>query len=132
MVITKPITKLMKIIMNRFLDLVIIVPVLSPIGVMESSTPTLKKSMPTISRAAPTRNVIKILGGIGAMVKHSKSTIPSIGSTAFMVSENFSENLLLSRECGNFNLQVTFLILCGKHINIINMHIGIFSYIKIH
>ena len=118
--------------MNRFLDLVIMVPVLSPIGVMESSTPTLKKSMPTISRAAPTRNVIKMLGGIGAIVKHSTSTIPRIGITAFIVSENFSENLLFSRECGSFNLQGTFLILCGEHINIINMHIGIFAFNKIH
>ena len=47
-----------------------------------------------------------------------------------MVSENFSENLLLSLECGSFNLQVTFLILCGEHINIINMHIGIFHILK--
>ena len=93
MVIKNPITKLTKITMNMFLDLVITVPVRSPIGVMEISTPTLKNSIPTIKRRAPIKKVINILGGIGAIEKHSNSTIASIGMTAFSVSVNFSLNL---------------------------------------
>lgn len=76
-----------------FLDFVIMVPTRSPMGVMDISTPTLKNNIPMMSRAAPTRNVIKMLGGMGAMVKHSSKTMPRIGNTAFNVSENFSLNL---------------------------------------
>ena len=67
-------------------------PTFSPIGVMESSTPTLKSSIPAINKTAPTRKVIRMLGGIGAMVKQSNNTITKIGNTAFRVSENFSSN----------------------------------------
>ena len=70
-----------------------IVPVRSPIGVMDISTPTLKKSIPTISKPAPIKKVIRILGGIGAMVKQSNKTMASIGMTALSVSVNFSLNL---------------------------------------
>ena len=68
-VIKKPITKLTKITIKRFLDLVMMVPVLSPIGVMDTSTPTLKNNIPIINKMAPIKKVIRILGGIGAMVK---------------------------------------------------------------
>lgn len=46
-----------------------------------------------MSNAAPMRNVKRMLGGMGAMVKHRSKTIAKIGSTAFRVSENFSWNL---------------------------------------
>ena len=69
------------------------VPVLSPIGVMDTSTPTLKNSIPIINNIAPIKKVIRTLGGIGAMVKQSNKTMASIGMTAFRVSANFSLNL---------------------------------------
>ena len=53
---------------------------------MDRSTPTLKSSIPTISRTAPMRNAIRILGGMGAVVKHRTRTIARIGKTAFRVS----------------------------------------------
>jgi len=92
-VIKNPMIKLMSITINTFLDFVIMVPVRSPIGVMDNSTPTLKKSIPIISKIAPIKKVIRILGGIGAMEKHNNNTIASIGTTAFKVSVNFSLNL---------------------------------------
>ena len=92
-VIKKPITKLTKITIKRFLDLVMMVPVLSPIGVMDTSTPTLKNNIPIINKMAPIKKVIRILGGIGAMVKQSNKTMASMGMTAFRVSVNFSLNL---------------------------------------
>lgn len=87
-----PIIKVIKITIKMFLDLVMTEPVRSPIGVMDISTPTLKNSIPTINRTAPHKNVIKMLGGIGVMVKHNINTIASIGITAFNVSDNFSLN----------------------------------------
>ena len=75
-----------------FFDLVIMEPTRSPMGVMDNSTPTLKNSIPTIKRMAPIRNVIKTLGGIGAIEKHRNSTMIKMGSTAFKVSINFSWN----------------------------------------
>ena len=39
-----------------------------------------------------TKNVISILGGMGAMLKQSSNTMASIGNTAFRVSANFSLN----------------------------------------
>ena len=75
-----------------FFDLVMIEPTRSPIGVMDNSTPTLNSSIPTIKRMAPMRNVIKMLGGIGAIGKQRSNTIIKIGSTAFRVSISFSLN----------------------------------------
>ena len=65
-------------------------PTRSPIGVIELSTPTLKSSIPSISNTAPIKNVTRVLGGIGVIVKHSTNTIAKIGKTAFIVSVNFS------------------------------------------
>ena len=79
--------------MESFFDLVIMVPTLSPIGVMDSYTPTLKSSIPTIKKTAPIKKAIKILGGMGAIVKHKIRTIARMGKTAFKVSDNFSFNL---------------------------------------
>ena len=92
MVIINPMIKLIRMTINTFLDFVMMEPTRSPIGVIDISTPTLKKSMPTINRTAPTRKVIRILGGIGAMEKHNINTIAKIGKTAFRVSVSFSLN----------------------------------------
>jgi len=86
MVIINPIIKPIKIMTESFLDFVIMVPTLSPMGVMDNSTPTLKSSIPTINKTAPIKNVIKILGGMGAIVKHNNKTIARMGKTAFIVS----------------------------------------------
>ena len=110
-VITNPIIKLTNMTIKTFLDFVIIVPVRSPIGVMDNSTPTLNNSIPIISKPAPTKKVIKMLGGIGAMVKQRSSTIPKIGSTAFIVSANFSINFPLSCLCCSCNLSKAFLLI---------------------
>ena len=75
-------------------------PTRSPMGVMDISTPTLNKSMPAISSTAPTRKVIRMLGGMGAMVKHNSNTMPRMGKTAFRVSLSFSLNF----ECKNDNV----------------------------
>ena len=91
-VMIKPMIKVMSTTMISFFERVMTEPVRSPIGVMDNSTPTLKKSIPTINRMAPIIKVINILGGIGAMEKHSNSTMIKIGSTAFKVSVNFSWN----------------------------------------
>ena len=66
-------------IIKRFFDFVTIEPTRSPIGVMDMSTPTLKNSIPIINSVAPIKNVSRILGGIGAIEKHSKRTISKIG-----------------------------------------------------
>lgn len=105
MVMIKPIIKLIRITINTFLDFVMMEPTRSPIGVIDISTPTLKKSMPTINRTAPIRKVIRILGGIGAMEKHNSNTIAKIGKTAFRVSVSFSLNL----DCKNSKISSTFL-----------------------
>ena len=58
------------------------VPTRSPMGVMAISAPWVKNIMPTISSTAPSKKHSRMLGEMGAMLKHSSSTIPMIGSTA--------------------------------------------------
>ena len=91
-VIMTPSIKLANTIIQIFFDLVMQVPTLFPIGVMAVSAPTVKKAIPTMRRAAPIRNDISILLGMGAIVKHSKRTIQVIGSTeeidSFILSFN--------------------------------------------
>ena len=110
-VITNPMIKPTRITMLSFLLFVIVVPTLSPIGVMERSTPIEKSSIPTIRSTPPIRNAITILGEIGAMVKQSRSTIAMIGNTAFRVSTNFSLNfdLLIL----NNNRRLSVFLLCS-------------------
>ena len=95
MVIRKPSRKPSDSITQSFFDRVMQVPTRSPMGVMASSAPREKNVMPTISRTPPIRNAMRILGGIGAMVKLSSSTMPIIGSTAFRDSSSFSCSLVL-------------------------------------
>ena len=95
MVITSPRIKLSKIITDSFLDWVIQVPTLSPIGVIESSTPRVKNIIPATKSTAPSKNAISMLGDIGAIVKQSTRTMPIIGITAFSASFNFSCSFVL-------------------------------------
>ncbi len=74
------------------MDLVRLLPTISPIGVMERSTPRVKNTIPIVNRTAPIRNASKMLGEIGAIVKHNSKTMPTTGSTAFKVSFSFSRN----------------------------------------
>lgn len=57
-------------------------PTPSPMGIMAMSAPREKKPMPTISRMAPSRNIISVPTGIsGARVKLSASTMAVMGMT---------------------------------------------------
>ena len=80
---------------GNFLDCAILVPIRSPIGVMDNSAPKVKNIMPTIRRIAPIIKDIRIPGGIGAIVKLKNNTIPMIGNTASNDSFNFSSNFVL-------------------------------------
>jgi hypothetical protein len=77
-------------------------------GVIDISTPTLKNNIPTINKIAPIKNVIRILGGIGAIEKHKSKTIARIGRTAFNVSVSFSLNF--ERLNNNYIKRLSFLI----------------------
>ena len=92
MVMINPMINVINTTIRMFLDLVIMEPTRSPMGFMDNSTPTLKKSIPIIKSTAPMRNVIKMLGGIGAIEKQRSNTIIKIGSIAFRVSISFSLN----------------------------------------
>ena len=106
MVITNPIINEITTITNTLLDRVIMEPTFSPMGVIDNSTPTLKNNIPTINKVAPIKNVIRTLGGIGAMEKHKSNTINKLGTTAFSVSENFYLKLDLNEN----NIYNLFLI----------------------
>ncbi len=90
MVITNPRIKPRTTITHSLLLLVMVLPTLSPMGVMESSAPRVKNIMPTISSTPPARNSSRIPGGTGATLKHKKSTIPITGRTALNASSSFS------------------------------------------
>ena len=89
-VIITPSRKLTKTITHTLFDLVMHEPTLLPIGVIAVSAPTVKNAIPTISITAPVRKDTSILLGIGAIVKHSRSTITVIGSTDVRASFSFS------------------------------------------
>ena len=89
---------------------VISAPVREPMGVMEVSAPSVKNIMPTMIITAPSKKHSRMLGEMGAMEKHSTSTIPMIGSTACMASVSFS----LSLRQGMFNLTTAFLFELGR------------------
>ena len=95
-VIRKPSTKPSGSMSQTRFVCVMLAPTRSPIGDIASSAPRLKSIMPTISNTAPMRNAIRMLVGIGATVKHSSSTMPMIGSTAFSDSFNFSCSFVFS------------------------------------
>lgn len=63
-------------------------------GVIASSAPRVKNIIPITRSTAPNKNISKIPGGTGAIVKLNNSTIPIMGSTALKASSNFSVNLV--------------------------------------
>ena len=71
-------------------------PTLSPIGVMASSAPRVKNIMPTMIMAAPIRKHSSMLVDTGAIEKHSTSTMPTMGITAFKASLSFSPKIFLT------------------------------------
>ena len=56
-------------------------PMPSPMGIMDISTPKVKKPMPTIRSTAPNKNSVSVPGVSGAMEILKTSTINVIGST---------------------------------------------------
>ena len=92
-VMIKPSRKERETISVSFLLFVMQVPTFSPMGVMESSAPSVKNIMPRTSRTAPIRKHKRILGEIGATEKQRMRTITMIGSTATSASRNFSISL---------------------------------------
>ena len=59
-------------------------------GVMLASAPRVKNITPTMIMAAPSRKHSRMLPEMGATLKHSASTMPTMGSTAFSASSSFS------------------------------------------
>ena len=78
----------------RCIVFAIFVPTRSPIGVIESSAPSVKSIIPAINSTAPNKNKSRMLAGTGVIVKLSSTTIAIIGDTAFSDSFNFSVNLV--------------------------------------
>ncbi len=68
------------------------VPTRSPMGVMLASAPRVKNIIPAMIMAAPSRKHRRMLGEMGAALKHRASTMPTMGSTAFNASISFSFN----------------------------------------
>ena len=91
----KPSRKDSGITTHSFLLLVMLVPTRSPIGVIAISAPRVKNIIPRMMSTPPIRKHSRMLGDIGAMLKHSTRTIPMIGSTALSASFSFSISFLL-------------------------------------
>ena len=89
-----PITKVIAITTSRFLVRGSCAPMPSPIGVMETSVPSEKKAMPTMSSTAPARNRTSVPTGMGVIVMLSSRTISVIGSTEESASWIFSCKIL--------------------------------------
>ena len=70
-----------KMTSQSFLDLVIVVPTCSPIGVMDLSTPSVKSPKPKIIVNVPKRNDIKIEFGRGATVSDKSKIMSATGKT---------------------------------------------------
>ena len=92
MVMRKPSRKPMTTITPRLRLRVTAEPTRSPMGVMLASAPRVKNIMPSTIMAAPSRKHSRMLGEMGATLKHSTATIPTTGSTAFSASSSFSFN----------------------------------------
>jgi len=92
MVMINPMTKQAKTISGSFLDFARWAPAFSPIIIMDISTPSVKKPIPTVKRVAPTRNSISGSRGMGVMVMHRINTIHVTGRTDDKDSTIFSFN----------------------------------------
>ena len=93
MVMRKPSRKPITMMTPRLRLRVTAEPTRSPMGVMLASAPRVKNIMPTMIMAAPSRKHSRMLGEMGAALKHSASTMPTMGSTARSPSSSFSFNL---------------------------------------
>ena len=95
-VIMTPKTKLNKMGQITFLNLLISIPMPSPMGVMARSAPNVNTPMPKIKRTAPNRNNTNVPAETGAMVMLKTSTIAVIGSTEARDSNIFSFSCFLN------------------------------------
>ena len=93
MVMWTPSRKPMPRITGSLRLLVSTAPTRSPMGVLLISAPRVKNMMPTTIMAAPSRKHSRMLGDTGATVKHSTSTMATMGSTACSASSSFSRSL---------------------------------------
>jgi hypothetical protein len=80
---------------QSFLVFVIFEPTYCPIGIIESSAPSVKSPMPTIRRRVPMIKEISIGALTGATVIKSKNTIAVTGSTDDSDSFIFSTSIVL-------------------------------------
>ena len=87
-------TTVLVMITGSLFDCAIRVPILSPIGVIDISAPSVKNIIPTTRRIAPIIKAIRMPGGTGAIVKLNINTIAMIGTTASNDSFNFSDNFV--------------------------------------
>ena len=74
-------TKVMHTIRHLFFDVLSMVPMPSPISIMDISAPREKSPMPIISITAPQANSSMVPTGIGVIVILNKNTIQVIGNT---------------------------------------------------
>ena len=81
MVISAPSTKHTVIGRPILRDLLISMPMPSPMGIMDRSTPSVNSPMPSTSSSAPNRNMTIVPGSSGATVTHSSRTTAVMGST---------------------------------------------------
>ena len=102
MVIMIPKTKPEKMGQTACLDLLISMPMPSPMGVMARSAPRVKIPMPKIRSRAPNRKRTRVSAATGAIVILSISTIAVIGRTESSDSNIFS--LSFFSMCSSFLL----------------------------
>ena len=95
MVTINPSRKEIRIIIHTLRLFVMQEPTRPPMGVMDISAPRVKNIIPTRISTAPIRKHSRMLGEIGAMEKHSASTMQMMGRTAFVASCHFSANFFL-------------------------------------
>ena len=94
MVMMKPRKKVTRTMIERCRLFFSAAPRRSPIGVIAISAPSVKNIIPMMIRAAPMMKHRRMLEDTGAIVKHRKRTIPTIGITATSASRSFSRRNL--------------------------------------
>ena len=105
----KPIMKVIHIINTRFLEVVSIVPMPSPISIIDISAPSEKKPMPIISMTAPHANRSIVPIGIGVIVMLNKNTIQVIGNTEVNASLIFSFSFVIDSPLFSFSIHLIVL-----------------------
>ena len=104
-VIATPSIKLTTKIKTRFFDFVKEEPIFVPIGVIEISAPKSNKPIPTIIITAPIKKDSKSPDGNGAILKHNKVTITTMGRT------ESAELLIFSPVNTLFLLKIFFILI---------------------